>query len=306
MRKERLVLAAAFALFAFVRPAVCKDFPEAVLAADPLAASSGPGVPAGMGSSFEYGNYAFSHDDIDSFYFRLNASPVIVKLGDSFALGGIFESTLMCGPIRPGTGAANIAAFWMNTVQFEYGLYSSLAFPGSGKDGFHLLAEYSRTSQHTLNSPLGNPPVVYSQVSYDFLILGIALPEFDLGPVALRSNLRLGYGSLLAFWNSVLAQPRMSWIAKPSAEVELPLGGCAIVARAYPCIFIDRYTGLLDADWFAEAGLIFAKGRESTELLLTLYDTRNSEMLDIATHPTFEAGIALRFSHDRARPPSAF
>ena len=298
MRKARFALVAALALFTFVRPAPCKDFPEPVLAADPLAASSGAGLPAGMGSSFEYGNYAFSHDDVDSFYFRLGASPVILDIGHSFALGAVYESVLMCGPVPSGDVAANVAGFWMNAVQFEYGLYASLALPLPGRP--HLLGEYSRTSQHNLRSQ-------YSEVSADILVLGLALPRFSLGPADILSSLRAGNSSLFAFWRSTLPQPRISWFLKPAVEAELPLGGaCALVVRAYPEIFIDRFSGLLDTNLFAEAGIALEKGQDSSEILFTLYATRDSDLLRGVAHPTFEAGLALRFSHDRARSPSFF
>ncbi len=301
MKKPYLAVAAALVLLLSSPPARCKDFPEAVVAVDPLAAATRPGLPSGMGGAFEYADYAFAHDDVDSFYFRLSASPVFCDFDEDFALGGIFESILMCGPVKPGTSAANIADFWMNAVQFQYGLYASLALPLAGRP--HFLAEYSRTSQH----PLGSPDYAFSQVSADLLVLGIAPRTFSLGPVAVRSYVRGGYGSLFAFWQSSLPQPRISWLLKPAAEAELPLrGACALVARAYPEFFIDRFTGLPDADWFAEAGIIFAKGRDSTECLFTLYDTRDSELLaPPAVHPTFEAGIAIRFSYDRARPGSS-
>lgn len=297
--KSRLAAAAALALLLSPRLANCKDFPETVAAADPLSAAARPGLPSGMGGAFEYGDYAFAHDEVDSFYFRLSASPVIADFGDDFALGAIFESVLMCGPVLPGTAAANVADFWMNAVQFQYGLYASLALPFDGKP--HLLAEYSRTSQH----PLGSPDFTFSQVSADLLVLGIAPPEFSLGPVSLRSYARAGYSSLFAFWQSALPQPRISWLLKLGAEADLPLGGsCSLVARAYPEFFIDRFTGLLDANWFAEAGAAFERGQDSTEILLTLYDTRNSDLLaPPAANPTFEAGVAIRFSYDRARSP---
>lgn len=302
MKKYYAAIAVVIALIACPRLACAKIFPVPVAAADPLAAASRPGVPAGMDGAFEYGNYAFAHDDIDSFYFRLSASPVFFDLGNVFALGGNFESILMCGPVPASDTPVNIADFWMNAVQFQYGLYASLALPLPGRP--HLLAEYSRTSQHDLRPQ-------YSQVSYDLLIGGVAPPEFSLGPVSLRTYVRAGYGSLLAFWQSSLPQPRISWLLMPSAEAELPLGAVSVVARAYPDIFVDRYTKLIDADWFAEAGVALVKGGESTELLMTLYDTRDSELLvDPVTggriaHPTFEFGLAVRFSYDRAHPPPA-
>ena len=123
------VLFVAAALFLAPAAASAKDFPEALLAVDPLAAAARPGIPAGMGGAFEYGNYLFAHDYVDSFYLRSSLSPVIFDGGSDFALGALYETDLLCGPVGAGQTAANIAAFWMNAVQFEYGLYASLAMP---------------------------------------------------------------------------------------------------------------------------------------------------------------------------------
>jgi hypothetical protein len=224
---------------------------------------------------------------------------VIFRLGEAFALGADFESILMCGPVPSGDTPATIAPFWMNAMQFQYGLYAAFALPTPGRPA--LLAEYSRTSQHPI-AGRGQ----YSQVTSDILSLGIAPPELGLGPVALRSSLRGGYSSLFAFWHSSIGQPRVSWFLRIAAEASLPLGGAIdMVARAYPEVFIDRYTKALDATYFAEAGIAFIKGMNSTECLFTLYQTRDSELLTSQAHPTFEAGFAIRFSVDRARPPSA-
>jgi hypothetical protein len=298
--KPRLLVL--FALLALPSLAPCKDFPEPVLAADSLAAASRPGLSPGMGASFEYGNYVAAHDDVDSFYFRLSASPVLLDVGEAFALGATFESVLMCGPIGPGETAVNAAAFWMNATQFEYGLYASSALPGLGRAGPHLLAEYSRTSQHPMRP-------AYSEVSADILMLGLALPRLSLGPdrgagsTELLSYVRAGYRDLFAFWQSALPKPRVSWVLKPAAELQVRLTGALFaVARAYPELFIDRYTGGPDANLFAEAGLAVERGADSSELLFTVYETRDSDLLRAGPHPTFEAGLALRLSQDRTRP----
>jgi hypothetical protein len=137
-------------------------------------------------------------------------------------------------------------------------------------------------------------------VSADIFMCGIALPDYVIGPVATRSYLRLGYRNLLPFWQSSLPQPRVSWVCKPTIEAKLPLGGdYALVARTNPEIFIDRYTHELDANFFGEAGIAIAKGNYDDELLLTFYASRDSDMLDGIAHPTFEAGLAFRFSGSR-------
>lgn len=294
MEKARIAAAAVLALLLSLEPAHCKDFPESVLSVDPLAA-------AGMGASFEYCDYALSHDDVDSFFFRLSASPVICDFGDRVAIGASFESTLMSGPVPAGDSPATIAAFWMNAMQFEYGLYASVDLAGSGIEGCRILAEYSRTSQHPFSGRSQ-----YSQVTTDILMAGMAFPELSLGELRALSYIRAGYGQLFAFWKSSVADlPRVSWMLKPAIEARYALGrSCFAVARAYPQIFIDRFKGKLDADIYAEAGVAIGKGSNSEEFLFSLYATRDSGLLAKAAHPTFESGFSLRFSVDRARPYS--
>jgi hypothetical protein len=296
----RKLIPIALSLLLMPRLAHCKDFPEPFLAADPLSAAAGPGLPAGNGAAFEYGNYFASHDDVDSFYMRVGSSPVIFELGQDFALGAIYESVLMCGPVPSGDTPANIAAFWMNSVQFEYGLYASLAFPGPEGRRPHILAEYSRTSQHPF---VGRSD--YSETAADILMLGIAFPELRAGRFSALSYLRGGYRDLFGFWQSSLPKPRVSWILKPAMEARFFLAGrLYAVARAYPELFVDRYKGRIDANLFAEAGLASERKGASAEILFTIFASRDSDMLKARAHPTFEAGLALRLSSNRASPPS--
>jgi hypothetical protein len=279
-----------------------KDFPESTFAIDPAAFAREKGLPTGMGGSFEYGNYLFSHDDVDSFYLRSSLSPALLRLGDRFTLGGLYESVLMCGPVPSGDTAANIAAFWMNALQFEYGLYASYRLPGSL--GLDLVAEYSRTSQHPMRP-------AYSEVATDILMGGIALPRLELGPIEGLGYLRIGYRDLAAFWQSSLPKPRVSWVAKPALEARAALPRAAphgaelyCVLRLYPELFIDRYTKALDANLFAEGGLALSKGRYDDELLLTLYSTKDSDLLRGEAHPAFEAGLSVKLAAERLKAAS--
>jgi hypothetical protein len=91
---------------------------------------------------------------------------------------------------------------------------------------------------------------------------------------------------------------------KPAIEARYALGrDFFAVARTYPQVFIDRFKERLDADIYAEAGIAIGKGADSVECLFSLYGTQDSELLDDKATPTFEAGISVRFSYDRARLP---
>jgi hypothetical protein len=293
--KARFVLASLILLLA-AAGAAAKDFPESFAAADPLAACREDGSPAGMGGAFEYGNYCIARDgEVDSFFLRSSLSPVLFASEKAFALGALYEVDLLCGPVGAGQTAANVADFWMNAVQFEYGLYASLRLPSSPE--LHLLAEYSRTSQHPLRS--GNA-YEYSQVTADILSLGLSLPSAELGEFAVRAYLRFGYRDLFGFWRSDLPRPRVSWIQRGAIEAKLPLKGrFFLVARGYPDLFVDRYERRLDGDFLAELGIALAKGDLDDEILLTCYGTRDTDLLLDEANPAFEAGIVCRLALSR-------
>jgi hypothetical protein len=298
MRKRRLALAAASMMLVAAAPAFCKFFPEPILADDPLLAASGSPFPSGMGSSLEYGDYALRTDYVDDFYFRLGASPVFAASGNSFALGGLFESILMCSIVPSDQDAASIAHFWMNDVQFQYGLYASCALPIAASWRPHLLAEYSRASEHPF---VGRD---YSQVATDVLRVGLDFPELREGSFGLLCEFAFGYHQLFdGIWQSGLPQSRISWILQPTAEAQYALkADLSLVARLYPEIFVDRFSGSIDADYYAEAGLAFERGEASTEVLFTFYESRDSEILAGEATPAMRAGFAVRFSVDRAEP----
>jgi hypothetical protein len=275
-----------------------KDFPEPVLAVDPLRTAERTGIAPGMGGSLEYGYFQLSHDIWDLFYFRVEATPVFVNFGDVFAIGGRYESILMCGPVLPTEGPASIMEFTINAVQFEYALYGAvdLGIVGLGTIGHgsaHLLAEYSRTSQHPFRSQ-------FSQIASDILKTGVTLPRIEFGRLGFSSAIRLGYHDLFDFWKSPLGKPRTEWILQPMLELELNIArGTGLVLRAYPEIILDRYAGSVDAMINLESGLSLARGAERIDLLFTMYGTRNSEMLSDVVHPTLEMGLALRISRLR-------
>ena len=315
-RSAMAIIAAALSLAAFA-----KDFPEPapvldgrLLVESPgptgLSAPAGFSAPAGLGASFEYGNYVLAHDDFDSFYFALRADPVFAALGRTVTLSGSFAAILMCGPVPVGDTPANIAAFWMNSVQFEYALRATIdpwpetGLPESGRldAGLpRLLLEYGRYSQHPLRG-------LFSEVTADILTAGLSLPPMNMGRLSLLACLRAGYHDIFAFWQSSLGPPRASWILKPQAEVEFEAApGLYMAARAYPSFFLDRYDGEWKAELAAEAGLSLGRDRTRMEFVFILYGSDDSEILRNKAHATFEAGFAFRTATDRAaprRPPS--
>ncbi|MDP3176315.1 MAG: hypothetical protein Q8M76_00340, partial [Spirochaetaceae bacterium] len=210
---------------------------------------------------------------------------------------GSFAAILMCCPVPAGVTPANIAAFWMNSVQFEYALRATIdPWPESARP--HLLFEYGRYSQHPLRG-------IFSEVTADILTAGLSLPPVKNGKLTLLSCLRAGYHDIFDFWQSSLGPPRASWILKPQAEIEFEAApGFYLAARAYPSFFLDRHDDRWKADIAAEAGLSLGQDRTRMEFLFVLYGSEDSEILQDEEHATFEAGFAFRMATDRAAPRS--
>jgi hypothetical protein len=295
MNLKRITLFTAYLILLSGAPAYCKYFPEPLSVEDPLLAAADTGFPAGMSASLEYGDYAFDTNYIDDFYFRLGASPVIIANGDSFAIGVNFESILLCSIVPPEQNSASIAHFWMNAVQFQYGLNAAFAIPLSGTWRPDFLIEYSRASEHPF------PSRDYSPAATDILQLGLAFPAMRSDCFSATLGLDCGYHQLFDWiWQSGLPQPRISWILEPTIEAKYRLkAGLEAVGRVYPQFFIDRFSDSIAADIFAEAGIDVVKGGGRTEFLFTFYESQNSEILADEATPGLRAGFSIRFSDGR-------
>ena len=181
LSRPRVAVLAATLLLAAAAQTAARDFPEPLELSDPwLAIAAGslsridatPPLllaPAAYGD-FAYHDYTFSDGPHDSFSLRTRVGGVPVAFGP-VALGLYWSSFLLVGPIEPTDDAASIAEWWMNAVQFEYGLIAAVHLPRPFRS---ITLEYGRTSQHPLRSG-------YSEISSDVVSAGVWLETLRVG-----------------------------------------------------------------------------------------------------------------------------
>jgi len=205
-----LVLSPAATLYA-------RDIPEPIEAVDPLAGID-DSSPAILPSSFmmlRYENYTFEKSDTDSFQISATGAFGLFNLGGIVA-GKVFYCThLLVGPLLPGDVAASAAKWWMNFIQFQYGLTA-----GASLGGFHVFGEYSRASAHPLRAEL-TASQDFENPAFERIFAGVVLPPIDLGEISIETHLRGGYVDLFNYWKAYdIPEPRTRWLLRLGLRAE--------------------------------------------------------------------------------------
>ena len=317
--KPRVAVLVAALLLVAIAQLPARDFPEPLALSDPwlaIAAGSLSRIgtrlplllaPAAYGE-IAYHDYTFLDGPHDSFSVRTRVGGVPVAFGP-VALWVYWSSFLLVGPIEPTDDAASIAEWWMNAVQFEYGLIAAVHLAQPFRS---ITLEYGRTSQHPLRSG-------YSEVSSDVISAGVWMETLRIsrhcddagallhGQTTIDLGLRASWINLYDFWESELLRPRTR--VRIAAPVELVLdlveiGGAMlqVVLAGEPRLLILR-TGevqpgtdldpLVQMEVEAEIGLR-VRGRARWEVVVELYSTQDTEQRRTEPSPLTTLGIVAR------------
>ena len=303
-----------------------RDFPEPLELSDPwlaIARSTRTGVssptdtrpplllaPTACGD-FAFHHYTFLDGPHDSFSMRTRVGGVPVAFGP-VALGLYWSSFLLVGPIQPTDDAASIAEWWMNSVQFEYGLIAAVRLPQPFRS---IALEYGRTSQHPLRSG-------YSEISSDVVGAGVWLETLRVGGwyddagvrppgrTTIDLGLRASWIDLYDFWESELLRPRTRVRIAAPVEVVVDLveiGGAKVQAMltGEPRLLILRTVEvqpgtdldpLVQMEIDAELGLRI-RGRARWEVAVELYSTQDAEQRRTEPSPLTTLGIVARIGN---------
>jgi len=287
-RTPRLSLAALAFLLLF--PGLfARDYfdPDEILF--PLDVPGEPGALNGYYGLLEAGAYAFMSDSRECFYIKGTGAPTLYRYGDRFAANLFFSSILINGPVGADETPANIANFWMNGAQFEYG--ANLGFRGGA---FDFAWSYARASLHPLRSG-------FSDAAADRQILRARRKGIALGQAELVLSLSAEWDDLYDFWNDPsLGKPRTLVAVSPSLRIESPVPGLdpdgtdsRLYALFAPDVVFTR-AGTVETDFYGEAG--FRKNRAvGADFFLQAYYSRDTEMVADARHEAFYAGLGVRF-----------
>jgi len=291
-------------LVAAVTPLTARDWPEPYRTIDPYALLQ-PGEPGAV-FDWEFNPQVFRGSDHDAFQLNLVGGAGLFRIGDRFAAGMRYGTYLMNGPSYEGSpGTPHGALDWLiNAIQFEYGLH--LAYD---LNGFRLLGEYSRASQH----PFEGRDDVSSDVSYDRVAVGIGAPRVPFGDGGmLTAAARIAYVDLWDAWDHrTIGKPRTQWMLRTGVLATYPLTDGFrgrfrphLLAELHPDFFTQR-GDRPDAVLAARAGLRLTD--DSTPRVIDLYfdaylsaDSEKMAEEDREESPVALLGIGIRIGNASA------
>jgi hypothetical protein len=262
----------------FILPAgtllYARDLPEPPAAFDALH-GIGPESPAVLPDTYvrlRYDNFAFRGSDTDTFQIALLGAFGLYRAGETFALKLSYGSTLLVGPLLPGDAAASVAGWWMNSIQFQYGIYGAFNLKG-----YHLLFEYSRMSNHPLRDDLSLDKPFENPAS-ERIGGGLVFPPWEWGPVEFDGYLRGGYTDLFDYWQAPsIPKPRTSFLVRWGGGAKIPLGsGFSAFFRPTADLHLLRRGGA-DLSLHAETGISFRSGKGVVSLYLLYFRTEDTE-----------------------------
>lgn len=160
---------------------------------------SGFRVGSGFYGQIWYEHAGYSSGGEDAFTLGTQGASRVLSWKDRLAVQVHLSSILVVGPVHTDEQAASIAEWWMNAVQYQYGLHAAVRSPFAD-----IITGYRRTSLHPLRKG-------YSEIARDQIFIGLA----EIGPVrsipGLEAALLIRYSDLWDFWGSSLGKPR-NWL----------------------------------------------------------------------------------------------
>jgi hypothetical protein len=179
----------------------------------------------------------------------------------------------------------------MNSVQFQYGIYSA-----ANIHGYHILAEYSRMSNHPLRPEL-TPKEKFENPASERFAGGIVFPETGLGSITGNFYVRSGFVDLFDYWQAAnIPKPRTWWFYRFGGEVSYPLGrSAALFARPVVDILALR-SGKFDTTRNLETGVAFPSGGRRLRLYLVYEESGDTEEIMDQKNPVRLWGLGFSLS----------
>jgi len=263
-----------------------RDFPEPIFVLDPLLCVRGEGfsfLSSGYGE-VSHNNHIFLGTGDDTFDLNALGAYTLFSLGEHFGLNVYYGTFLYVGPLKEGDTPATIAPWWMNAVQFEYGLIAAFNL-----SGFHFLLEYSRASQHPIRGQ-------FSEVTTDAIKVGVVTPVLRHHSLSSIYWIRTGSVDLFDFWKSTVPKPSALWVVSPACYSELGLfqGLSLFLDISLDAYFLRK--GGMDADIWLESGLLLGTLPARLQLFLEYYHSGNTEEKAGVESPADLLGLGFRLS----------
>ncbi len=261
-----------------------RDFPQAFEVTDPLyktQVGDSTLLPRTY-TEIAYNNHLLMSGKDDSFNVSGLASFTLLDLDSAFALNLYWGTYLLVGPVAADETPATVAEWWMNALQFEYGVVSAWNFAEA-----HVSLEYARTSQHPWRR-------AFSQVTTDALRLGVTLGGLRRGRFSSDFRITAGYIDLFDFWQSSVPKPRTEWVASSAVRTVYRLTpGFSLFGKLQLDALVLREGGF-DADFWAELGIEAGRGSGRLQFYLDYYHSNDSEELEQGPNPASLFGLGFR------------
>ncbi|AFG36420.1 hypothetical protein [Spirochaeta africana] len=266
-------------------PAAARDYPEPPEVANPLyryePVGSADGPPLRIAAGF-FGRFWYDHATVstggeDVFTVGVQGSSLALAWRDRLVLQPHFASILVVGPVAADEQAATIAEWWMNAVQYQYGLHAA----HRSRFG-DLVVGYRRTSLHPLRKG-------YSEISRDQFFAGLGR---DFEPWYLAVYLR--YSDLWELWESGLPQPRNRLVLELQAAAEHTLRrDLQVFAELQPRLLLNRYGPTMELEPVGRVGVRVGSQGSRLELYLHGYRTHDTEQLRDRRYATTVIGLGV-------------
>jgi hypothetical protein len=231
----------------------------------------------GLHWEFSLHQHVLSGSPHDDFNIQSIGAIPVYHHPEGFTLGFFYGTFLVTGPVAADEDAASVAEWWMNGMQFEYGVVAELG---------RATMEYSRRSHHAIRPG-------YREAAADILRIGYG---WDLSASSIRvfPHIRAGYIDLYEFWDSGIPRPRQEFTLAPTVFLRAPVSSYLEVVSRVETTMIALRGGGFDYDLYLEAGLGMVRTGGECVAGLSMFRTGDTEFVGGEKNPVILTGLFFR------------
>lgn len=270
-----------------------RDFPEPLPAFDALAGVN-PDSRTLLPASFlqlRYDNFNFRSSTTDDFQIQALGSFTLLQYKGLAALKLSYGTFLLVGPLAPEDVAASAAEWWMNSIQFQYGVYGAFNVGAA-----HFLLEYSRLSNHPLRAQRTTSESFENPAS-ERIATGIVLPPFHTGNLRGSVYYRTGFVDLFDYWKAKnIPKPRTFWLHRFGMEASYSLHPSVTGFADVTVDLLSLRDGGWDVPWTGQFGFEFPSRERRLRVFLTAVWNNDTEEIVEKPNPIRLLGLGFSLS----------
>lgn len=277
-----------------------RDFPDPIPvfdALDGIQPNASPILPSSF-LQLRYDNFALLPSETDDFHIQVLGSFGLFQYQGIFALKLSYGTVLIVGPLAAGDTPASTAEWWMNSVQFQYGIYGAMNLRG-----FHILSEYSRQSNHPLRIKRTNSESFENPAS-ERIVTGIVLPPLEMESISCTFYYRTGFVDLFDYWKAKdIPEPRTFWLHRLGFEAVYYITPNVEGFLAPVIDLLALREGGWDIAWKLDVGFALNSGSQKLKLFLTAVWNNDTEEIVEKSTPIRLVGLGFSLSSGNTSLP---